>query len=791
MKISEHWLRNFVHTDLTTRQLAEQLTLAGLEVDAVEPVCGEFSGVVVAQVEDIQPHPYADKLKVCQVNSGEAILQIVCGAPNVFAGMKAPLATIGARLPGNVAIQRSRLRGVSSQGMLCSAQELGMAEQAEGLLVLPDNCQVGEDIHQALALHDHSLEIDLTPDRGDCLSAMGLARELAALNGLVFTPPQPVHVDVVTEVYKRVHLHDPEAASRYACRVIQQVDAAAPSPLWLTEKLRRCGIRPVSVIVDITNFMMLKYGQPLHAFDAETINGDIQVRKARDNETLRLLDGSVITLDTETLVIADEQMPLAIAGVMGGADSAVGAYTQDIVLESAWFSPVAIAGKARQYGLHTDSSHRFERGVDPALCQRALEEATALILQLAGGKPGPLVCQEDTRYLPGKTVIEVSRQRVNALLGFALDEDFITRSLADLGLEVQQKAPDQWLVIPPSYRFDLAIEADIIEELARMVGYGRIPEAMPDLQVQPVAVPEGDLTPDAVREHWVACGYHEAITYSFIDEELARQFSEHPGYRLANPISAEMTVMRQSLLPGLLESMKTNLARQQSRVRLFELGRCFLPDAADSYQEKTFVAGVACGSLMPPCWGHTLQPADFYSVKGEVEELLNRCEAISFAPCQDRPYLHPGRAARVMRGDQVIGVIGQLHPLLVKSLGIKAGAPVVFELDYESIRHQNIPDFTPVSKYPAISRDIAVLVDQSVSGGEIIELAKQAVSDLHHEIRIFDVYKGKNLPENKKSVALNLLLQHDSKTLIEEDISQAVQAVTDRLASELGAALRE
>ena len=792
MKFSEQWLREWVNPPVTGTELAEQLTMAGLEVDSIEPAAPDFEQVVVAEVLEVAPHPDADKLRVCRVDdsSGEP-LQIVCGAPNVRAGMKAPLARVGGVMPGGMKIRKAKLRGVESFGMLCSARELGLSEDHAGLMELPQDAPVGQDIRDWLRLDDTLIEVDLTPNRGDCLSIAGIAREVGVLNRCDLTPPAIREVPAADDSRFPVEVAAGEACPRYLGRVIRGIDPNAATPLWMQERLRRCGLRSLGPVVDVTNYVLLELGQPMHAFDLARLSERIEVRFARPGETLTLLDGKTIELDGESLVIADAGRVLALAGVMGGEDSGVTDGTRDIFLECAFFAPEFIAGRARRHGLATDSSHRFERGVDPRLQRRALERATALLLELVGGTAGPVIEVSQADFLPEPTPIHLRAPRIGRLLGLDLPRDEVGEILERLGCTVETLA-DGWRVEPPSYRFDLALEADLIEEIGRIHGYNRLPSTRPQGRLAMAARPEARVGLDRIRALLVDQGFQEAITYSFVDPELqARMFPEEEGVPLANPISSEMAVMRVSLWPGLLKALRHNLNRQQERVLLFESGLNFATQDSEIKQESC-VGGVACGGRWPEQWALPAEPWDFYDMKGVVESVLalgGRGEDFRFVAAE-HPALHPGQSARIELDGEAAGWMGTLHPSLAAEFGVPAGTQL-FELRLAAVQAGRIAAFEPISKFPAIRRDLAVVVEEETPAQRIRELVAEAAGPLLRDLAVFDLYRGEGIESGRKSVALGLILQDSSRTLTDEDIDGVVADVTALLHKELGASLRE
>lgn len=792
MRLSEHWLREWVpELNLDAESLGRRLTMAGLELDGIEPAAPEFSGVVVALVKTVEPHPGADRLRVCQVDAGDGVLtQVVCGAPNVEAGMYVPFAKVGAVLPGNLSIKAAKLRGVESCGMLCSAAELGLAESSDGLLPLPTDSVPGVDVRMSLDLDDPILEVDLTPNRADCLSVLGVAREISALEATPLRSVGFVEVAPGIDAIRGVHLDAPAACPRYVGRVIQGVNAYAQSPLWLRERLRRGGIRSLGAVIDVTNYVMLELGQPMHAFDLSSLQGDIHVRMARAGEPLRLLNEQDVELRDDMLVIADGACALAVAGVMGGAGSAVGEGTRDIFLESAFFAPDAITGRARSLGLHTESSHRFERGVDPALQRTAMERATALILEIAGGTAGPLneACSEGD--LPVRAPILLRRGRIERLLGVSYEDAQIVRMLTALGCVISEM-DDGWRVVPPSHRFDLSIEADLIEELARVHGYDNVPERHMPVRPGIVEEPEGRVDVGRLRELLCARGYREAITYSFIEASWARAFApDAEPIALSNPLSAELAVMRPSLWPGLVKALGYNANRQQVRGRLFETGLRFSLQPNEKEQELV-ISGAVYGAVEPLQWAEKARQADFFDVKGDVEALLalgGRSTEAMFVEGR-HPALHPGQSARVELAGKTIGWVGMLSPDLEKSLGLER--PVgLFELRLQPLREGRVAGFAPLSRFPATRRDLAVLVDEDVPAERLLSTIKGLdVAELQ-ELQLFDVYVGKGVPSGRKSIAFGLILQGFASNLTDQTIDAITSRVLKALEDGLGATPR-
>ncbi|WP_313088945.1 phenylalanine--tRNA ligase subunit beta [Pseudomonas sp.] len=792
MKFSEQWLRTWVSPQVSREELVARLSMVGLEVDAVTPVAGNFSGVVVGEVLSTEQHPDADKLRVCRVSNGSEIFQVVCGAPNVRPGLKIPFAQIGAQLPGDFKIKKAKLRGIESNGMLCSETELQVGTDDSGLMELAGDAPVGTDFRVYLGLDDASIEIGLTPNRGDCLSIAGLAREIGAIYGaevdaVPVSPSEPGHEDV-----RPVEVLAPAACPQYLGRVIRNVDLSRPTPLWMVERLRRSDIRSIDAVVDVTNYVMLELGQPLHAFDLAEIQGGIQVRMAAEQERLVLLDGQEVTLRPDTLVIADHQRALAIAGVMGGEHSGVSATTRDLFLESAFFDAIALAGKARSYGLHTDASHRYERGVDPQLTRRAMERATALLLGIVGGSAGPVVEAVSEEHLPVVTPILLRKERVEQMLGLVLPSEQIVSSLTALGLDLIEEGRDSWRVTVPSHRFDISLEVDLIEELGRLYGYDRLPVRYPQARLAPESRPESRAELPALRRLLVARGYQEAITYSFIDPRLFELFS--PGVEpllLANPISADMAAMRASLWPGLIKALQHNLNRQQRRVRLFESGLRFVGQL-DALKQEPMLAGVVTGSRLPEAWGNGRDEVDFYDVKADVEALLQYAgdgEAYTFVPAQ-HSVLHPGQTARIERAGRLVGHLGSLHPELAATLGIDA--PVyLFELQLAELASGRLPRFEELSRFPEVRRDLALLVARDVPADALLACIREAAGEHLTDLRLFDVYQGKGIDPLSKSVAVGLTWQHPSRTLNDDEVSGAMQRILASLEERFNATLRK
>ncbi len=791
MKFSENWLRELVDIKADRAQLAHALTMAGLEVEELTPLGESLDGVVVAEIVSAEKHPEADRLKVCKVDAGQGEpLTIVCGAPNARVGIRVPLATVGANLPGGIAIKAAKLRGVESFGMLCSAKELGIDADASGLLELPLDAPVGQPLASYLGLPDASIELKLTPNRPDCLGLVGLAHDVAALFGSRVKAGAQAPVAVASEARRGIRLEAGKDAPRYLGRVVEGIDPAARTPLWLAERLRRAGLRPISAVVDITNYVMLELGQPMHAFDNGKLDGDIVVRHARAGETLKLLDGSEAALDEGFVLIADEQKPLAVAGVMGGFDSRVTDATHDIFFEAAHFAPAAIMGRARKLGLHTDASHRFERGVDPELPRRALERATELLLAIAGGKAGPVLVAENLADLPQPAPVTLRRARLARVLGVDVADAEVARIFTALGMQVETLA-EGWRITAPSSRFDIEREEDLVEEVARIFGYDHIPTATPAGALALAAEPEARIGELALREQLAARGYFEAVNLSFVANELLAQWGlAGQGVPLANPLSVDLAVMRPSLLPGLVEALRHNRARQQERVRLFEVARVFA--AGNPPIETPSLAIAACGTARAEQWGEPSRALDFFDLKGDLDALLawgGEPQRWSVHADGLPAWLHPGRGARLARDGATVGYIGALHPQLAKVLDLGPDVHVL-ELALEPLLARRLPKAQPVARFPSVRRDIAVEVPEGVAWARIGEVVRDSLGTVLQELRLFDRYSGKGVEAGRKSLAMGLILQDASRTLTDDDADRWVRQAIAALEQTCQAKLR-
>ena len=790
MKFSENWLRELVNLPVSTEKLVDQLTMAGLEVETVISCRPDFKGVIVALVKQVSSHPESDKLTICRVEAGkgkEAI--IVCGAPDIEAGNYYALAAPGAVLPNNKKISVAAIKNIKSEGMLCSGAELELSENRDELLKLGDDARPGMDLVEYLALDDHSIELSLTPNRGDCLSLTGIAREVAVLNRLKFKRSLIQPVPSTIKDSRKIKLDAVEACPRYAGRIIKNVNNKKPAPAWLTERLRRSGIRSINAVVDITNYVMLELGQPMHAFDDDKLKGNISVRYADAGEKLSLLDGQEKTLSPDTLVIADEQGALAMAGIMGGLATSVTVGTQNIFLESAYFSSQAIAGRARKYGLHTDSSHRFERGVDSTLQKEAVERASRLILKYCGGEPGPTLDIRVKKAIPAQIIVPLRLEKIRQLLGVAIPAGRVKEVLQLLGFKLTGKN-GRWRVHVPSHRFDIRIEADLIEEVARIYGYAEIPSTSPKA---PLCL-EAEIDParryEEMMTRLVQRGYYEAITYSFVDPGLqASLLGRDDGIRLLNPISSEMAVMRQSLWPGLLQALLYNIHRQQQRVRLFEHARVYR--GSDEPEQVSVLGGIVYGNNYPKQWDIKGNSSDFFDLKADIEALLKAGPGRTLAYHQaGHPALHPGQSAEIMYDDQKVGWLGMLHPAHLQALAIPA--PVgLFELELPLIPAKYTVKFTEISKFPSIRRDLSVLLDEDIPVQNVANQIKRVAKDLLNNLELFDVYRGEGIDLGKKSLALGLTFQRSSSTLIDEEIDTIIKNILTSLQQEFGATLRE
>lgn len=790
MKFSHNWLTAILGQTFEQTSLTTKLTLAGLEVEACEPVAKPFTQVVVGLIARCEPHPNADKLKVTYINVGEPeLLQVVCGASNARVGLKVAVALSGARLGTDLNIKKSKLRGIESQGMCCSNAELGLLDSSDGIIELPDDAPLGIPVREYLDLDDTTITLGITPNRGDCLSLVGLARETAAIFNVDYVAPTIPSISAQHFQVPAIRVDNQEACPHYAGRIIRNVNLKARTPIWLQQRLQRSGIRPIDPVIDVTHYVMLELGQPLHAFDWEQIQGEIVVRNALQDESLLLLNGQQVTLDSRYLVVADQKQALAIAGIMGGKASCVTATTQHILLESAYFTPTQLANRARWLGLNTEAAYRFERRIDPALTVIALERATELLLTIVGGEPGAIQAVPQS-YVPTPQTVVLKKDEVSSLLGISLEDTTVVSILERLDIHCLAEDAEQWTFTVPSHRSDIRLGEDLIEEIARIYGYDRIPPTIPCL---PLAIQDEIRSP---REHQCQqlcdLGYQEVITYSFVDSNLQHQLEpELPAIVLSNPIAADLNVMRTSLLTGLVTAALYNQRRQQQRGQLFETANCFRQGSGSCPQQLARLAGIRWGMAEPPQWGRVARECDFFDIKGDVETILQGMvplEDILFT-CTTHPSLHSGRSANIMYGSKQLGLVGQLHPHV--QLAIDAPYPLFyFELDLEVIHQKKAPIFQEISKFPSIRRDLAIIIPQTISAQEIIACVKAAAGNDLVTVHIFDVYTDKAW-EGKKSIALSLVWQDQAQTLIDEVVNQYMSAVLQSLRRDVNAILRE
>ncbi|MGI2880676.1 phenylalanine--tRNA ligase subunit beta [Vibrio furnissii] len=795
MKFSESWLREWVNPAVTTDELTHQITMAGLEVDDVLPVAGTFTGVKVGHVVECGQHPDADKLRVTKVDVGEEeLLDIVCGAPNCRQGLKVAVATVGAVLPGDFKIKKAKLRGQPSHGMLCSFSELGIDVESNGIMELAEDAVIGTDFREFLALNDVTIDVDLTSNRADCFSLRGMAREVGVLNRADVAEPAVSPVAPTIDANISIEVKAPVACPRYLGRIVKNVNVQAQTPLWMQEKLRRCGIRSIDPIVDITNYVMLEQGQPMHAFDLAKIEGGVVVRLAEQGEKLTLLDGNEAELNADTLIIADHNKALAIAGIFGGEHSGVSTETKDVLLECAFFAPDHIRGRARSYGLHTDSSMRYERGVDYALQHAAMERATQLLIDICGGDVAPVVAAESDADLPKPNTVALRRTKLDNLLGHHIADADVVEILQRLGMSVETTA-EGWTATAPTWRFDIAIEQDLVEEVGRIYGYDNIPNQAPAAALNMNLHKEANLPLKRVRDLLVDRGYHEAITYSFVEPEQQKLIvPDVEPLILPNPISADMSAMRLSLIQGLLNTVVHNQKRQQPRVRLFEQGLRFIPDQAaeNGMRQEPMLAGVISGTRGEEHWNLETATVDFFDLKGDVEailELTANGKAYSFAAVK-HPALHPGQSAAIVLDGKTIGVIGTVHPELERKFGLN-GRTIVFEIEWSAINTKVIPEAVALSKFPSNRRDIAVVVDDAVASGDIVKACLEQGGEFLKDAKLFDVYVGKGVEDGKKSLAIALTLQSAERTLEDADIAGAVEAIVAHVSAKFGATLRD
>ena len=795
MKFSELWLREWVNPAVDSEALSGQITMAGLEVDGVEPVAGAFHGVVVGEVMECAQHPNADKLRVTKVNvGGDRLLDIVCGAPNCRLGLKVAVATVGAVLPGDFKIKAAKLRGEPSEGMLCSFSELGISDDHNGIIELPADAPIGTDIREYLKLDDNTIEISVTPNRADCLGIIGVARDVAVLNKSPLNEPEIAPVAATINDTLPIAVEAKEACPRYLGRLVKGINVSAPTPLWMKEKLRRCGIRSIDAVVDVTNYVLLELGQPMHAFDSDRLEGGIVVRMAKESETLVLLDGNEAKLSTDTLVIADQKNALAMGGIFGGEHSGVNSETKNVLLECAFFNPLSITGRARRHGLHTDASHRYERGVDPQLQYKAMERATRLLLDICGGEAGPVIDVTNEASLPKRATIRLRRSKLDRLIGHHIADEQVSDILTRLGCEVTA-GQDEWLAVAPSWRFDMEIEEDLVEEVARVYGYNNIPDEPVQAGLIMGEHREANLSLKRVKTMLNDKGYQEVITYSFVDPKLQQLI--HPGEEalvLPSPISSEMSVMRLSLWTGLLGTIVYNQNRQQSRVRIFETGLRFVPDTQANLgiRQDVMLAGAICGNRYEEHWDLAKNSVDFFDLKGDLEsvlEMTGKTGAIEFR-AETNPALHPGQSAAIYLKDKRIGFIGVVHPELERKLDLN-GRTLVFELEWNALADRAVPQAQEISRFPANRRDIAVVVNENVPAADVLAECKKVGANQVVGVNLFDVYRGKGVVEGSKSLAISLILQDTGRTLEEEEIAATVARCVEALKERFQASLRD
>ena len=792
MKFSESWLKEWIDVHISTKELSEQLTMAGLEVDSIEDPSYDFSGVLIGHVLSIKSHPTAENLQICEVLSkSEKVFQIVCGAQNVRPDIKVPFAAVGSKLQENLTIKLTKIRDIESQGMLCGAEDLGIIDNSDGLLELPTDAPVGEDFYNYLMLNDKVIDLDLTPNRGDCLSMRGIAREIATLNQMDFLEPKVPPIKSTITDFLPVKILNNEACFRYTGRVIKNIDMSAVTPIWLKEKLRRSGLRSIDLVVDVTNYVMLELGQPMHAFDLDRLDTGIAVRMATEMESLKLLDGSDVTLSPDTLVITDKTKVVAIAGIMGSADSSISSNTQNIFLESACFNPLFISGRSREYGKNTDSSHRFERGVDPILQETAIERATTLLLDISGGDAGPVMTVEGKKDQLHQNCITLRKNRLEQQLGLSISNERVEDILKRLGLTISSTTDSSWVCTPPSWRFDLSIEADLVEEIARIYGYENLPVETLSAELPIIASPENKGELKELRDMLIARGYSEAITYSFVDPSIQSQIMPKViPVPVINPISSDMSVMRTTLLAGLLPALRHNLNRQQERIHIFEAGLVFTSNGKN-FDQELMISGAISGHRMVDNLHSNKELVDFFDIKGDVESLLK------FYGCFDKfnfvkdtnIYLHTGQSARVVRNGKTIGWLGQIHPLIQKNLGLTQSV-FTFELKLESILKREIPKFLGLSKFPEIKRDLSFIVSDNIYADDLCETAYKKAGEILIDIKILDVYQGKGIEISSKSISLGLTFRDSSRTLEDIEVNKAISSIVEAIKKEYLGILR-
>lgn len=789
MKFSESWLREWVNLDISSDELLEQLTLLGLEVDDYASAGGDFEGVVVGEIKEAEQHPDADRLRVCKVDGGTGELHnVVCGAPNARVGIKVPFAQVGAVLPGNFKIKKAKLRGVESFGMLCSAKELELSEESDGLHELPVDAPVGKTLNEYLDLNDHIIEIDLTPNRGDCLNIRGIAREISTRNSTAMIEPMVSAAATTHEDTFPVEIAKDSCCARFCGRVIRGIDTSATTPLWMVEKLRRCGVRSISPSVDVTNFVMLEMGQPMHAFDLNKLSGGIKVRLAEQGEKVKLLDGREVELDSDTTVIADHNKAVAIAGIMGGDETGVTTDTNDIMLEAALFMPRGIAGKPRRYNAYTDSAQRFERGIDSDIQPFGIERATKLLVDIVGGEVGPVFEVRNDAHQRSFEQVSLKRERLDRFLGVGVPDEKVADIFDRLGIKATT-TDDGWQATSPSWRWDIAIEEDLIEEVARVHGFNHIPRTNPAWVPTIAQSSESAMPANILPQLLVDRGYQEAVCYSFVDGRQKVFAPDIEALALANPISEDLGEMRHTLWLGLCDVMQSNINRQQNDIKLFECGLKFVPQGNDLIQKKV-ISGLVSGNRSGEHWSGPAAAADFYDVKADVEALLHAASGAEFSIVPgEHPALHPGISAAIKSSEETVGWLGSLHPKLQKTLDLSQ-VPIMFEIDLDSLEQVRVPVYKEISKFPSVRRDLAVILDQEIPFSAIKACVEKHATEIVRDVSLLDVYAGKGITKGLRSVALGLILQDFSSTLGDIDIEKAMSQILDGLSKDLGATLR-
>ena len=790
MKFSENWLREIIDPKIDSNKLSYQLTMAGLEVDDITKACNKFEGLFVSEVRSVKKHPNADRLNICEVDVGEKdLLSIVCGAPNVKKGMRTVLAKVGAQLANQPKLKPVKLKGIESCGMLCSSSEIGLSDDSSGIIELSKHEPIGKPLDELIDSDNNIIDLSLTPNRGDCLSIYGIARELAVINQSNFSEYEKKTIEVSTENASQVKLSAKEACPKYVCRIVENVDLSVKTPLWMSEKLRCSGIQSINIVVDIANFVMLELGQPLHMFDNDLLTGGIEVRFPKGKEKLKLLDETEIEIKDKTLLIADKSGPIAMAGLMGGFDSAVSNQTKNILIESAFFKPEVIIGEARQYGLHTESSHRFERGVDPKIQEAAIERASELVLSFCGGNAGPIVEEKNDKEIPKNHEVLLRKTQIKRVLGIDFDKKFITQSFSRLGM-ICEPSNNDWKIIPPSHRSDIKIEADLIEELARIYGYDSIPASTSNTVSKIKSIKHSRQIVSQVREVLTNRDYQEVITYSFVDPEIHRLINNEKVLTLQNPIASELSEMRTSLLPGLINALQRNIKRHKERVRFFETGLIF--EEKKEISQEHHVAGVIYGNSEQKQWNKADNPSNFFDIKCDIEVLLKYlvgAEKFKFST-ESVNALHPGQAMKIYMNENEIGYFGQLHPAISLKLNFKKEV-FIFDLNLDLISEKNKTQYKALSKFPIVKRDISIVVDEDITFTMISENIEKNASDLLVNLELFDIYQGKGIEKGKKSVALGLTFQSIRSTLTDEEINNNMHSLINGLSDHLNAKLRE